>query len=87
MATTNIIPVPRPGRRAYNPNRPLSRNMLVSAQVAHFEEAEKNLPAEHQTGIDAASIRTEGEASRYIRRVTEAIHKSGGHAGKVRTAG
>ena len=64
MATpANIIPVPKPSRAAYNPNRPLSRNTLVQAQVRHFAEADKNLPPELQTGMDIASIITEGEAS------------------------
>lgn len=82
-----IVPVPKPSRAAYNPDRPLGANALVKAQVKHFEEADKHLPVELQTGIDASSIRTEGEASDYIRKVTVAIHESGGHAGKVRRAG
>ena len=87
MATSApIIPVPRPGRSAYNPNRPLRSNALVAAQVQHFAEADKNLPADYQTGIDPASITTEGEAAAYVRKVTEAIHESGG-IGKVKRAG
>ncbi len=82
-----IVPVPKPSRTAYNPDRPLHENALVRAQVRHFAEADKRLPAELQTGIDVSSIRTEGAASVYIRKVTTAIHKSGGHAGKVRRAG
>ena len=86
MATpAKIIPVPKPSRNAYNPNRLLRGNALVLAQVKHFEEAEKNLPQELQTGIDIGSITTEGEASAYIRKVTEAIHKVGG-TGKVQSA-
>ena len=86
MATpANIIPVPKPSRNAYNPNRLLRGNALVLAQVKHFEEAEKNLPPELQTGIDIGSIATEGQASAYIRKVTEAIHKIGG-TGKVQSA-
>ena len=84
--TDNIVPVPKPSRNAYQPQRPLSRNALVQAQVKHFAEAERNLPPELKTGIDIASITTEGEASIYIRKVTEAIHKCGGRAGKVRRA-
>ena len=80
-----IISVPKPGRSAYNPKRPLGSNALVAAAVQHFSEAEKNLPADLRTGIDLASITTEGEAAEYIRKVTEAIHKSGGR--KVKRAG
>jgi hypothetical protein len=86
MATpAQIIRVPKPGRGAYNPNRPLRSNALVAAAVQHFSEAEKNLPADLRTGIDVASIATEGEAAEYIRKVTEAIHQSGGR--KVKRAG
>jgi hypothetical protein len=85
MAT--IVPVPKPSRGAYNPDRRLHQNALVRAQVEHFAEADQRLPAELRSGIDASSINTEGEASDYIRKVTTAIHKSGGHAGKVRRAG
>jgi hypothetical protein len=88
MATpANIVPVPKPSRNAYNPNRLLKGNALVLAQVRHFEEAEKHLPPELQSGIPVESITTEGEASAYIRNVTEAIHKSGGRTGKVQRAG
>jgi hypothetical protein len=88
MATpANIIPVPKPSGKAFNPGRLLSRNTLVEAQVKHFAEADKNLPPELQTGIDINSITTEGQAAAYIRKVTEAIHKSGGRIGKVQRAG
>jgi hypothetical protein len=87
MATSApVIPVPKPGRGAYNPNRPLRSNALVAAQVQHFAAADNNLPAEFRTGVDPASIQTEGEAASYVRKVTEAIHKSGG-IGKVKRAG
>jgi|HubBroStandDraft_6_1064221.scaffolds.fasta_scaffold5686412_1 hypothetical protein len=88
MATpANIIPVPKPSGNAFNPDRPLSRNALVQAQVKHFEEADRNLPPDLQTGMDINSITTEGQAAAYIRKVTEAIHKTGGRAGKVQRAG
>jgi len=87
MATpANIIRVPKPSRSAYNPDRLLSGNTLVQAQVKHFEEADKQLPPELQTGVDINSIATEGQAAAYIRKVTEAIHKGGGRTGKVQSA-
>ncbi len=75
---SNVVRVPKPGRGAYNPNRSLDKNLLIKNQVEHFYEADKNLPLEFQTGIDIATIRTEGQASAYVRRVTEALHESGG---------
>ncbi len=83
---SNVIQVPKPSKLAYNPNRPLEKNQLIQAQVWHFQEAEAALPEHLRTGINVAEIRTEGEASRYIRKVTRAIHESGGLAEKVRTA-
>jgi hypothetical protein len=84
-STVPIIPVPKPGRAAFNPKRPLRSNALVAAAVEHFAEADKNLAPEFQTRIDPASVRTEGEAADFIRKVTEAIHRSGGR--KVKRAG
>jgi hypothetical protein len=85
---SNVIPVPKPSRTAFNPHRPLEKNLLIHAQVKHFQEAEAQLPGHLQTGVDLAAIRTEGQAAHYIRRVTRAIHQSGGRpAQKVEAAG
>jgi hypothetical protein len=75
---SNIVKIPKPSRAAYNPDRPLEKNQLIQAQVKHFQEADRGLPPELQTGVDIASITTEGQASEYIRLVTRAIHESGG---------
>jgi hypothetical protein len=84
---SNVIQVPKPSRAAYNPSRLLDKNTLIKAQVEHFREAESNLPEHLRTDVDVAGIRTEGEASQYIRRVTRAIQQSGGRAPeKVRIA-
>ena len=81
----NVIKLEKPDRAAYNPNRPLEKNQLIQAQFEHFQHVEAKLPAELRTGIDVAGIKTEGQASDYIRRVTRAIHDSGGR--KAREAG
>ncbi len=87
MATPhNVIRVPKPSRSAYNPNRPLEKNTLIKHQVQHFHKADLELPPEWQTKIDISTVTTEGEASVYIRKVTEAIHKSGGRTERVRRA-
>src|SRR6267154_1955138 len=65
------ILVPRP-RSIRDPNRAASS--LLLAQVQHLNEVEKGLPVRYQSGIFHKSIQTEGEAARYIRAVTEAIH-------------
>jgi hypothetical protein len=65
------IIVPRPKSKR-DPNRPASS--LLLAQADHLHEAEKSLPLRYQSGIFYKAIQTEGEAARYIRAVTEAIH-------------
>jgi hypothetical protein len=83
---TNVIKVPKPAS-TFNPHRPLRKNPLISAQVLHFQAAEKELAPELRSGIDVGALETEGQASEYIRKVTRAIHKGGGRAPqKVETA-
>jgi hypothetical protein len=69
-----IIPVPKPSPRAMNPDRPV--NALLLAQVEHLQHAERRLPLKYRSEIYTHAIRTEGEAARYIREVTEAIHQA-----------
>jgi hypothetical protein len=83
---SNVIAVPKPSAEAYKPDRPLERNALVKAQVKHFHAVEQNLPAELHTGISVADVKTESQASAYIRKVTEALHKHGGRGGRVHSA-
>jgi hypothetical protein len=66
-----VIYFPRP-KGVRDPERPAGT--LLLAQVKHLREAEKNLPAQYQSGIFTHAIQTEGEAARYVRAVTEAIH-------------
>jgi hypothetical protein len=70
-----LIHVPRP-KNAYDPNRPMGS--LLKAQVEHLREAESKLPLRYRDEIDTyiKAIKTEGEAARYIQKVTEAIHKA-----------
>ena len=66
-----VVYFPRP-KGVRDPERPAGS--LLLAQVKHLREAEKNLPARYQSGIFTHAIQTEGEAARYVRAVTEAIH-------------
>ena len=85
MATPdNVIRVPKPARESYHPERPLERNALIEAQVRHFHHVEQRLPPEQRTGIDIEQIKTEGQASEYIRKVTAILH--GAQAEKIRKA-
>ncbi|HXX18641.1 MAG TPA: hypothetical protein VEJ46_04505 [Candidatus Acidoferrum sp.] len=69
-----IIPVPKPSKKAMNPERPI--NCLLLAQVEHLQHAERRLPLRYRSSTYTHAIRTEGEAARYVREVTEAIHKA-----------
>jgi hypothetical protein len=68
------IAVPKPSPKAINLDRPV--NALLLAQVEHLQHAERRLPLKYRSEIYTHAIRTEGEAARYIRAVTEAIHKA-----------
>jgi hypothetical protein len=78
-----LIHVPRP-KDAYDPNRPMGS--LLKAQVEHLREAESKLPLRYRNEIDTyiKAIKTEGEAARYIQKVTEAIHDAHADAERVR---
>src|SRR5690349_17938035 len=81
-----VIAVPRPALSSYDPSRPLDKNQLIKSQVHHFHEVDKHLPDEYRTGISPHQIQTEGEASEYIRKVTERLHELGERREKVRQA-
>jgi hypothetical protein len=66
-----VVYFPQP-KGVRDPNRPVGS--LLLAQVKHLREAEKSLPPRYHSGIFSHAIQTEGEAARYVRAVTEAIH-------------
>jgi hypothetical protein len=66
-----VVYFPQP-KGVRDPNR--SVGSLLLAQVKHLREAEKSLPPRYHSGIFSHAIQTEGEAARYVRAVTEAIH-------------
>ena len=80
-----LIHVPRP-KDAFNPDRPVGS--LLKTQVEHLREAESKLPLRYRRKIDTyiKAIKTEGEASAYIRTVTEAIHAAHADAKRARTS-
>ncbi len=81
---TKITLPPMPAN-ATNQDRPV--NGLLKAQILHLHEAERRLPLRHHTDIYINAIKTEGEAARYIRRVTEAIHDAHAEAAAKRARG
>lgn len=77
-----LIHVPRPAKSAYDPDRPMSS--LLKSQVDHLREAESKLPLRYRSEVYMRAVRTEGEAARYIRDVTEAIHAAHAEAHRAR---
>jgi len=77
-----LIHVPRPPKSAFDPNRPVSS--LLKAQMEHLHHAANKLPLRYRSEIYVNAIQTEGEAARYIREVTEAIHSAHGDAAAQR---
>jgi hypothetical protein len=69
-----LIHVPRPPKSAFDPNRPVSG--LLKAQMEHLHQAASKLPLRYRSEVYVNAIKTEGEAGRYIREVTEAIHSA-----------
>ncbi len=79
-----LIPVPKPPKSAYDPDRPMSS--LLQSQIEHLREAESKLPLRYRSERYIRAIKTEGEAARYIREVTEAIHHAHEDAERARHA-
>jgi len=71
-----IIDVPAVEKEAYNPDRPISG--LIQMQLVHLSTAEQMLPPNiRRTGINIATLHTEGQAAEYIQKVTALLHRAG----------
>ncbi len=79
-----LIHVPRPPKKAMDPNRPVSA--LLKTQIEHLHEAERRLPLRYRSEIYVNAIKTEGEAASYISAVTEAIRNAHVDAERTRRA-
>jgi hypothetical protein len=79
-----LIHVPKPPKSAYDPDRPMSS--LLKSQIEHLREAEGKLPLKYRSQWYIKAVRTEGEAAKYIRDVTEAIHEAHENAERERRA-
>jgi hypothetical protein len=79
---SNQIQVPKPSPGSFNMERPLAKNSLLLNQVKHFLKIEKKLPPDQRTGTDPKSIRTEGQAAEYIRKMTKKLHPKTRRSGR-----
>jgi hypothetical protein len=75
MKHAYVVKVPRPHAKPYNPDRPITD--LVRNQILHLSLAERHLPKHHRSGMDVYSIKTDVQASEYIRHVTSKLHEEG----------
>jgi hypothetical protein len=63
-------------KAAYNPERPISS--LIRAQVLHLHFVENlHLPERHRTNININELHTESDASEYVQKVTDLLHRHG----------
>jgi len=69
------IVVPKPARGSFDKHRPASD--LLKSQVKHLHALEKGLPHRLQTGHNVDEIKTESQASAYIKTVTSRLHPQG----------
>jgi hypothetical protein len=71
-----MIDVPKVEKEAYNPDRPISG--LIQMQLIHLSTAEQMLPPNiRRTGVNIATLHTEGQAAEYIQKVTAMLHRAG----------
>ena len=75
--TTKIIRIPTPAPGSFNRNRTAGK--LLQAQTLHLREALIRHLEEltNVLAIDLKSLRTEGEVSAYVKKVTAILHPHG----------
>jgi hypothetical protein len=70
--------VPKTPKSAYNHGRFISS--LIEHQIEHFHEVEKSLARPGEQLTDISKIKTELDASKYLKKMTARLHPQG--AGK-----
>jgi hypothetical protein len=73
---SNVVVVPKPSAKAYNPERVLDRRSLLLNQVRQFQHVEQGLPAAERVGLEGP-VETEGQAAEYLRKMTERMQERG----------
>ncbi|HKD51951.1 MAG TPA: hypothetical protein VKB90_14175 [Candidatus Acidoferrum sp.] len=72
--------VPRTPKSAYDHGRFISS--LIEHQLKHFNELEKSLLKAGEKLTDVSKIKTELQASKYLKRMTALLHPQGGEKPK-----
>jgi hypothetical protein len=73
--------VPKPPKRAFNPDRPASN--LLKAQIEHLEWAARPAPVRLREGTTAGKPRSERQAAAYIHELTERLRPAPAGAATV----
>jgi hypothetical protein len=73
-----VMKVPKTPKSAYNHGRFISS--LIEHQIKHFSELERSLLKPGETLTDYTKIKTELQASKYLKKMTALAHERGGHA-------
>ena len=77
-----VMKVPKTPKGAYDHGRFISQ--LIENQIKHFNEVEKSLLKPGQKLTDISRIKTELQASKYLKKMTALLHPEG--AEKARKA-
>lgn len=67
--------VPKPPKSAYNHGRFISS--LIEHQIKHFHEVEKSLARPGEQLTEISKIKTELDASKYLKKMTARLHPQG----------
>ena len=70
-----VMKVRKPPKSAYNHGRFISS--LIEHQIKHFHEVEKSLLKPGQKLTDISKIKTELQASKYLKKMTALLHPRG----------
>jgi hypothetical protein len=72
---TLVQKVPKTPKSAYNHGRFISS--LIEHQIKHFHEVEKSLARPGEQLTDISKIKTELDASKYLKKMTGRLHPQG----------
>jgi hypothetical protein len=73
-----MMKVPKTPKNAYDHGRFISS--LIEHQIKHFSEIERSLLKPGETLTDYTKIKTELQASKYLKHMTALAHERGGRA-------
>jgi hypothetical protein len=86
-----VMKVPRTPKSAYDHGRFISS--LIEHQIKHFHEVERSLLKPGQKLTDISKIKTELQASKYLKKMTALLHPRGAdkprkavQSGKIRSS-